>query len=211
MTAFVRNQLTWDEIHTAKRWGTSSQPMMCRWANRNLKPSASVLDLGCGIGPNSFWLASEGFEVSAIDISPRAIERMEARPRCHLPIPPGWKKAIQTSVGTAVNLVWPDSFFDAAVDVASLQHITKPDEVMDALREVHRVLKSQGLFFSMTASDRHDPDCFSGMPARMQTRSQAVALYRSAGFEIVNIETAEHSDNGATIAHICLECRKISI
>ena len=76
---------------------------------------------------------------------------------------------------------------------------------------LHRVLKRDGLFFSMTASDRHDRELLSGMPARLMTRSQAVALYKSAGFEIINVETSEHSDHGATVAHLCLECRKITI
>jgi SAM-dependent methyltransferase len=44
-----------------------------------LKP-CTVLELGCGTGANAIYLAKRGFEVTAVDMSPTAIER--ARTRC---------------------------------------------------------------------------------------------------------------------------------
>jgi cyclopropane fatty-acyl-phospholipid synthase-like methyltransferase len=38
-------------------------------------PGASVLDIGCGHGAGAAWLAEKGFKVTAVDISPAAIER----------------------------------------------------------------------------------------------------------------------------------------
>lgn len=34
-----------------------------------------VLELGCGTGSNAIWLAQQGFDVTAVDISPLALEQ----------------------------------------------------------------------------------------------------------------------------------------
>jgi SAM-dependent methyltransferase len=47
-------------------------------ARYSIKP-CRVLDLGCGMGSNSIWLAQQGFEVHGLDLSRTAIEN--ARPR----------------------------------------------------------------------------------------------------------------------------------
>ncbi len=41
----------------------------------------AALELGCGTGTNAVWLARQGFTVTAIDVSPRAIERARQRAR----------------------------------------------------------------------------------------------------------------------------------
>lgn len=41
-----------------------------------LRPGSRVLDLGCGEGRNAFYLASRGFEVTAVDRSARGIEKL---------------------------------------------------------------------------------------------------------------------------------------
>ncbi len=38
-----------------------------------------ALELGCGTGTNSVWLAQQGFEVTGIDVAPLAVERAEGR------------------------------------------------------------------------------------------------------------------------------------
>ena len=38
-----------------------------------------ALELGCGTGTNSVWLARQGFEVTGIDVAPLAVERAEKR------------------------------------------------------------------------------------------------------------------------------------
>jgi len=43
------------------------------------RPAGRALDLGCGTGQNSIWLASRGWDVTGIDIVPRAIAVARAR------------------------------------------------------------------------------------------------------------------------------------
>jgi SAM-dependent methyltransferase len=40
-----------------------------------------ALELGCGTGTNAVWLAQQGFDVTAVDLAPLALERAEARTR----------------------------------------------------------------------------------------------------------------------------------
>jgi len=40
---------------------------------------ARVLELGCGTGTNAIYLAEQGFDVTAVDVAPRAIELAQAR------------------------------------------------------------------------------------------------------------------------------------
>jgi SAM-dependent methyltransferase len=41
--------------------------------------SGRALELGCGTGTNSVWLAKQGFEVTGIDVAPLAVEQAERR------------------------------------------------------------------------------------------------------------------------------------
>jgi methyl halide transferase len=47
-------------------------------SQNNIRP-CRALDLGCGTGTNSVWLAQQGFEVTGIDVAPLAVERAERR------------------------------------------------------------------------------------------------------------------------------------
>jgi len=40
-----------------------------------------VLELGCGTGTNSVWLAQQGFEITGVDVAPLAVEQAEQRAR----------------------------------------------------------------------------------------------------------------------------------
>jgi len=42
-------------------------------------PPGRALELGCGTGTNAIFLAQQGFQVTAFDLSPRAIDEAEAK------------------------------------------------------------------------------------------------------------------------------------
>src|SRR4249920_1669368 len=48
---------------------------------RNTIPPCRALEIGCGTGTNSVWLAEQGFEVTGIDLAPLAVERAQERAR----------------------------------------------------------------------------------------------------------------------------------
>jgi SAM-dependent methyltransferase len=49
-------------------------------AERHIRP-CRVIELGCGTGTNAVWLAAQGFQVTAVDLSPVAIRRARRRAR----------------------------------------------------------------------------------------------------------------------------------
>src|SRR5258706_4695826 len=74
----------WDDLHRQVQWGTCPEPAVARWAMRrwggrdkDAKGSVHLLEVGCGVGAMSFWLANNGFLVDAIDASAEAIQRAE--------------------------------------------------------------------------------------------------------------------------------------
>ena len=74
--------LEWD---LAYREGTPSwetgepAPELVQLVKQNRIPRGTALDIGCGTGANAVFLAEEGFEVTAVDISPTAVERARTR------------------------------------------------------------------------------------------------------------------------------------
>jgi methyl halide transferase len=92
-----------------------------------------ALELGCGTGTNAIWLTQQGFNVTAIDLSPLAIERARAKATAV-------KVAVEFVVGdlvTAPELVGPFGFFfDRGV-----YHIVRTVDLAGYLRVLERTLK----------------------------------------------------------------------
>jgi 2-polyprenyl-3-methyl-5-hydroxy-6-metoxy-1,4-benzoquinol methylase len=67
----------WDERYSGERiWsGNPNQALVAEVAKLS---SGRALDVGCGEGADSVWLARHGWHVTALDISAKAVERTEA-------------------------------------------------------------------------------------------------------------------------------------
>jgi SAM-dependent methyltransferase len=71
----------WDERYASLEQVWSGQPNAVLVAEtRDLRP-ARVLDIGCGEGADAVWLAENGWDVTALDVSRVAIERAQAHAR----------------------------------------------------------------------------------------------------------------------------------
>jgi SAM-dependent methyltransferase len=76
-----------DPIHWDERYAKSDTPWETGQPSSELqRVLASVairpcraLELGCGTGASAVWLAQQGFDVTALDLSPRAIEKARQR------------------------------------------------------------------------------------------------------------------------------------
>jgi len=79
-----------------------------------LSPPGPILDVGCGVGANTNWLAAQGFRVTGIDIAPGAIREAESKR------PPGTRNPtfLEDDV-LASNL--PAAQFRGGVDVGCFQ------------------------------------------------------------------------------------------
>ncbi|MCV7168364.1 class I SAM-dependent methyltransferase [Mycobacterium manitobense] len=71
-------QKFWDELYGARErvWSGRVNPWLAETA-APLSPGRA-LDLGCGEGGDSVWLAEHGWLVTAVDISPTALDRAAA-------------------------------------------------------------------------------------------------------------------------------------
>ncbi len=105
-----------------------------------------ILEVGCGSGANLWMLSKEGFDAYGIDSSQVGISLAEHHLR------EKWSVTANIQQGVFTNLPYSDSFFDAVVDVVSLQHINLEDSHL-ALQEIRRVLKVRGSVFSYRLSD----------------------------------------------------------
>ena len=112
----------------------------------------TVCDAGCGYGAWALALASNGFDVTALDVSETAVEitgRVLDRHGLKLT---GHKAASVLDSG------FPDGAFDAVVCFSVLDHMTAPD-AKTALRELLRITRPGGLL--LLAFDTPDEDDFA--------------------------------------------------
>lgn len=97
-----------------------------------------ALDICCGASTNTVYMASKGFEVSGIDISPRAIEIAKEKAKAA-------KVKIRFIVGNALHLPFEDEEFDFIFDMGCFHHML-PDDRELFIKGVYRTLKAGGKY-----------------------------------------------------------------
>jgi ubiquinone/menaquinone biosynthesis C-methylase UbiE len=101
-----------------------------------------ILDLGCGNGKNSIYIAEQGDgnEIFGLDISKTAVEIAQKQAQEK-------NVSAQFTYGNIGNpLPFSDSYFDIALDVTSSNSLNDKEREI-YLKETHRVLKPSGHFF----------------------------------------------------------------
>ncbi|MFD7233635.1 class I SAM-dependent methyltransferase [Streptomyces sp. NPDC059881] len=73
----------WDGVYAARPAAGNPQPNARLTETVTGLPPGDALDLGCGDGGDSLWLARLGWQVTAVDISAVAVERLAALARSH--------------------------------------------------------------------------------------------------------------------------------
>ncbi|MEE1940038.1 class I SAM-dependent methyltransferase [Streptomyces sp. TRM 70361] len=129
-------ELFWEKHH-ATRPGRSERvnPLLAETAEP-LRPGAA-LDLGCGAGGDALWLARHGWQVTAVDLSATAVERVRERAR-------------ELGLGDRVTAERHDlahSFPGGEFDLVSAQYLHTPFPLPRAriLRTAARALRPGGL------------------------------------------------------------------
>jgi ubiquinone/menaquinone biosynthesis C-methylase UbiE len=134
-------------MHAQREWGKYPATDLIENVMKRFKHSdrskIKVLDLGCGAGANLRFFVEEGFDVYGIDGSPSAIKlakkRMEYLDRSY-PLE-------NIEVGDFSKLSYESNYFDLVVDYFSI-YANTCENILRTRKEVERVLKSGGSFFS---------------------------------------------------------------
>ena len=92
-----------------------------------------VLDVGCADGDLPIALKEAGFKVSAIDADEKLIEKFSHRPE---------SAGIDIRLADVRSLPFEPSSFDIVTLIEVIEHIPSTSE---ALGEIHRILRSNGL------------------------------------------------------------------
>lgn len=129
-----------------------------RWKRRLVAltpPRGRALDLACGTGDIAFELAARGTAVIGLDVTHRMLElagrrRTGARGRSAA----GGDAAPMYVQGDMVAIPFSDASFDVVTTGYGLRNV--PDLVA-ALREIHRVLRSGGTFASLDFNRPRNP------------------------------------------------------
>jgi len=99
-----------------------------------VRPGDKVLDLGCGNGRFFEILKDKGVDYIGVDFSERLIEIAKKR-----------YPQVKFQVADALNLPFPNNFFDKVYTIAVLHHIPSKEFRQRFLEEAKRVLKPGGL------------------------------------------------------------------
>jgi SAM-dependent methyltransferase len=157
-----------------------------------IRPPGPVVDLGCGAGSSSLWLASEGFRVSGIDLAPSAIGAAQQRARRA-------KAKVDLRAGSVTEMPFKSASFAAALDMGCFHCL--PRKARGAYREeVARVLRPGGSLL-LTWIAREETGEY-GPPHRPSLEEVAEALEPSFLFLLT-----EHAGAGSPGAWAAMDHR----
>jgi len=141
-----------------------------------VKPCKTI-DLGCGTGHYAIYLASTGFDITGIDISPTAIKIAKKNAK---------KKRVKCNfLATDVlgNLDEIKETFDFAYDWELLHHIF-PEQRKKYVENVYGILNPKGKYLSVCFSEKEVE--FGGSGKYRETRLGTI-LYFSSEDELRNL------------------------
>jgi SAM-dependent methyltransferase len=104
-------------------------------------------DIGCGQGRNSFYLASQGFQVLGIELLEENVKEVNAQAKLnHLPVQAFAQDAADS---------WPieSDSLNMAIDVFCYKHLVKKEKQLRYRQQLWRTLKPNGFYFISLASE----------------------------------------------------------
>ena len=123
-----------EDLLEEDRWVSVKHSPMLPLVLRRLPRGANILEAGCGRGQWVIYLSGLGFQVTGLDFASATIAQLrELYP------------SLDLLDGNVADLPFEDGIFDAILSWGVVEHFE--DGPQRALREAHRVLKSNGMLF----------------------------------------------------------------
>lgn len=172
-----------DEFHIGGRAATEHAV-----AGMDLKPDMHVVDVGCGIGGASRYIASTvGCRVTGVDLTPEYIEAARDLTRRT-----GLSDKITYHAASALDMPLPDAAFDAAITLHVAMNIKDRSGLYG---EVARVLKPGAVFCVYDVMKGENDGLPYPVPwaetpdtSHLTTPAEMHALLTGAGFAVVQVE-----------------------
>lgn len=143
--------VNWDERYATKNtpWdsGEPSRELQRVVKEGWFKPSR-MLELGCGTGTNAIWLAQQGFDVTAFDLSPLAIQQANEKAR---------KAGVKVKflVGDVLKLPDVGGPFPLVFDRGVYHHLRTVD--MDGFQKTLARVTQSGSFYLTLSGNGNEP------------------------------------------------------
>lgn len=189
----------WDETYAKqpKIYGDEPSAIAVQLADLlQERPSpVRVLDLGCGYGRDSIYFAQRGFEVTALDCSPVAIQMLQER----IANTEFASRITAVVVDALQGIPAPDGHFDAVYAYLFFCLAFTDAELTKLFTECNRVLKSDGYLAGTVRSiydrsygkgEQIEPDMFA-LPNAVRhffSESYLERKLREAGFSLKSLE-----------------------
>ena len=173
----------WDwDLVTEPYWAEPSPEVYAlavRWRRAGL---AQALDLGCGSGRNSLFLARAGFAVQALDLSPSGVARLRASAEEH-GLPMG------VTLGDMLALPYPGASFDCVLAFHAIYH-TDRRGIEATIGEIGRVLRPGGEVY-VTFNSQSNPSFTAPSSRRLDAHTIVKTAGPEAGIPHYYVDEAE--------------------
>jgi tellurite methyltransferase len=171
------DQSRWDRLHAEGRGGGASSRFLQEIIDSDhwtIVPG-KALDLACGTGRNALFLASRGFQVTAIDISPVGLERGCEQAQAN-------SLSIDWQQGDLEALQLPSGEYDLIVNINYLQRSLIP-QIQRALKPGGHVIFDTYLIDQQVVGHPKNPDYLLNHNELLEHfRDFRVLLYREGNF-----------------------------
>jgi SAM-dependent methyltransferase len=164
-----------------------------RHPDRARRNGMRALDLGCGGGVHTLFLAEEGFDVTASDISPAGVELTRKR------LAERGLRA-ETTVASLDDLPFPAPSFDLIISIGVLD-CCLPGIPEAAMPRIGRLLRpgGSGLFLFATDKDYRIGTADNPFVRRGFTEAEVISMFDGA-FPFVQIDRLTATEKGQKIA-----------
>jgi len=195
----------WDERYASSElvWGAPPNPVVVEFATS--LPHGRALDLGCGEGRHSLWLATRGWEVVGTDFSAVALDKAR-RIAAHAP------KRSRDRLRYVVSDVTADPF-DGTYDLILAVFLHFPASQRRALLDkAINSLKPDGILIFL-GHDASNPEKGVGGPQDVEILYTPTVIVEEIA-DRLHIETAEHryrETESGTAVDALVVARKINL